>query len=150
MSYKSLSNLQSAEGSRKGRIRAGRGDGARRGNYSGRGCKGQKARSKVHPTFEGGQLPLVKKLPMMRGGHNRFGTVYQPVNIASIEALKDESVITPELLVKLRLARKSNVPIKILGNSAMTRKVEIHAQAFSKSALSSVEAADGKCVVVKR
>lgn len=147
MSFTGLNNLQPSPGSRKNRIRAGRGDGARRGNYSGRGCKGQKARSKVHPTFEGGQLPLVKRLPMMRGFHNRFGTVYQPVNLDSIEAL-GEAVVTPELLIERKLARKGKMPIKILGSGTITRKVEIRAHAFSKSAVASVEAKSGKCVVV--
>jgi len=144
-----LHNLKPAEGSRKKRLRAGRGDAARRGNYSGRGSKGQKQRTSVHPRFEGGQLPLIKKLPALRGFNNPFRTDYQVVNLEKLSDLKANSKITVEDLVKSRLARKKNVAVKILGAGKAPKKLTLTAHAFSKSSRAAIEAAGGKCIVIE-
>lgn len=144
-----LHTLKSATGSRKNRLRAGRGDAARRGNYSGRGSKGQKARGSVHPRFEGGQLPLIKKLPAMRGFTNPFRVEYQVVNLDKLSVFKAGSKVTFDDLLERRLIRKKGLPVKILGTGTAPKKLELHAHAFSKNTLTAVEKEGGKCVVIE-
>ena len=144
-----LHTLKPAAKSRSKRLRAGRGDAARRGNYSGRGSKGQKARGSIHPRFEGGQLPLIKKLPAMRGFNNKFRVPYQVVNLDKLAQVKTGTKITLEDLLQLKLVRKKNLPVKILGTDDKLKKLEIHAHAFSKSALAAIEKSGGKSVLVE-
>ena len=111
---------------RKDRKRVGRGNGSRHGTYSGRGNKGQKARSGggVRPGFEGGQNPQIKGLPMMRGFHNPFRVEYQVVNLARLGSLPDSvTEVTPALLAELGVVRHADRPVKVLGDgwTAVTR-----------------------------
>lgn len=143
-----LHTLKPAAKSRSKRLRAGRGDAARRGNYSGRGSKGQKARGSIHPRFEGGQLPLIKKLPAMRGFTNKFRVPYQVVNLDKLAQVATGTKVTLDNMLQLKLVRKKSLPVKILGSDAQLKKLEIHAHAFSKGALAAIEKSGGKGVVV--
>ena len=139
-----LSNLRRPEGAHRSRKRLGRGPGSGTGKTSGKGHKGQKARTGggVHPWFEGGQMPLQRRVPK-RGFKNPFRTVYQVVNVAALEAL-EETDITPEVLDSYRLVDLGNGnPVKILGNGEIGRKVTVRAHAVSASARSKIEAAGG-------
>ena len=146
-----LHELQPAEGSRSRKNRVGRGDGSNRGNYSGRGMKGQKQRGSVPYLFEGGQLPLIKRLPYMRGFRNRNRVAYAPVNLSQLESVFDDgSDVTPEILLEKRLVRKKNEPVKILGDGEIKKKLNVSAHAFSGSAKEKIEKAGGAVAVVER
>jgi large subunit ribosomal protein L15 len=122
----------------------GRGPGSGTGKTSGKGHKGQKARTGggVHPWFEGGQMPLQRRVPK-RGFRNPFRTEYQIVNVASLDGL-EETEITVELMDAHRLVDLGcGKPIKILGNGEIRRAVTVHANAASASAKSKIEAAGG-------
>ncbi len=132
---------------RKDRKRVGRGNGSRHGTYSGRGMKGQKARSGggVRPGFEGGQNPLIKGLPMMRGFHNRFRVEYQVVNVARLAALPEGvTEITPAVLADLGIVRHADRPVKVLGDGDLSRALRVTAKKFSGAARAKIEAAGGK------
>lgn len=143
-----LHQLKPAKNSRKNRKRVGRGNGSGTGTYSGRGSKGQKQHGSVPFLFEGGQLPLIKRLPHMRGFTNIFRVETAPVNLSTLEGLRAGSKVTPESLVEARIIRKKNVRIKILGNGELTKKLNVTAHAFSKSAREKIEAAGGTVTVV--
>jgi large subunit ribosomal protein L15 len=141
---KDLSNLSRPEGAHRSRKRLGRGPGSGLGKTSGKGHKGQKARTGggIHPWFEGGQMPLQRRVPK-RGFHSPFRTGYQVVNISAIAGL-EETDITPEVLHAHRLADGgSRKPVKLLGNGEIERKVTIRVHATSASAKSKIEAAGG-------
>jgi large subunit ribosomal protein L15 len=144
-----LSNLKPAAGSRKNRKRIGRGQGSGRGGTSTRGHKGAGARSgtRYRAWFEGGQMPLVRRLPK-RGFHSPFKVVFQIVNVRTLEKLAIDgkvgsALITPEVLVKLGVVKKATVPVKVLGTGELKAKLEVSAHAFSKSAVQKIEAAGG-------
>lgn len=144
-----LHELKPATGSRRGHRRVGRGDGSGRGSTSGRGNKGQKARGQVHPLFEGGQLPLIKRLPYMRGFTPLNRVEYLPVNLAQLESLFDAgSDVSPEILLDRRVARRKDTPIKILGDGDFSKKLNVSAHAFSKSAREKIEKAGGTVTVI--
>ena len=131
---------------RKHAKRVGRGNGSGAGTYSGRGMKGQKSRSGggVRPGFEGGQNPLIKGLPMLRGFHNRFRVEYQVVNLARLGALPEGvTEVTPQVLAQLRLVRHADRPIKVLGQGSLSRALSVKATKFSGSARAKIEAAGG-------
>ena len=131
---------------RKSRKRVGRGNGSGSGTYSGRGMKGQKARSGggVRPGFEGGQNPLIKGLPMMRGFHNPFRVEYQVVNLDRLQALPEGvQEVTPSVLAELRLVRYSDKPLKVLGQGDLSRAFQVTATKFSGQARAKIEAAGG-------
>lgn len=130
---------------RKPAKRVGRGNAARRGNFCGRGIKGQKARESIAPLFEGGQLPLIKRLPSMRGFKNRSRVPYQAVNLKSLAVFRAGTVVAPEQLLEKRIVRHLRLPIKILGDGKLEKKLKIVAHAFSASARSSIEAGGGTC-----
>ena len=139
--------LSPAPGSRRGRKRVGRGDGSGHGSYSGRGCKGQKSRSggnKMRPGFEGGQLPLIKRLPRLRGFHNPFRTEYSPVNLGELGIFEPGSEVTPEKLVAAGLVKSLRQPIKILANGEISHPLVVKANKFSAAAKAKIEAAGGK------
>jgi large subunit ribosomal protein L15 len=138
--------LSPAPGSRRGRKRVGRGDGSGHGSYSGRGCKGQKSRSgnKVRPGFEGGQLPLIKRLPSKRGFRNPFRTEYSTVNIGGLGIFGPESEVTPEKLVAAGLVKSLRQPIKILATGEISHPLVVKANKFSAAAKAKIEAAGGK------
>jgi large subunit ribosomal protein L15 len=145
-----LSNLAPAPGSRKKRKRIGRGQGSGHGGTSTRGHKGASSRagSGVRAWFEGGQMPLVRRIPK-RGFHSPFRTVYQIVNLSSLEKLSADGklqggVVNPDVLAKLGVVKKAEALVKVLGNGEMKAKLDVSAHAFSASAAQKIEAAGGK------
>lgn len=143
-----LGHLKYAEGSKRRGKRVGRGPGSGHGKTSCRGHKGQKSRSgaKSRPWFEGGQMPLQRRVPK-RGFTNIFRREYQVVNVGDLNSMKREK-ISPEVLLSARLIRKRNALLKILGDGDVTKSLEVSAHAFSKSAVEKIEAAGGKAILL--
>jgi len=140
-------NIAPAPGSKKDRKRVGRGTGSGHGTYSGRGCKGQKARAgnnKVRPGFEGGQLPLIKRLPRKRGFTNIFRVEYSVVNVGSLNEFESGAEVNAELMLAAGLIKSLVKPIKILADGDIDRPLTVKAQKFSASAKAKIEAAGGK------
>ncbi len=137
--------LSPALGAKKGKKRVGRGDGSGHGTYSGRGCKGQKARAGniVRPGFEGGQLPLIKRLPKMRGFTNIFRVEYDLVNIAELSLFEPGSEVTPQKLVAAGLMKSPRKPVKILAEGEIQHPLTVKAHKFSAAAKTKIEAAGG-------
>jgi large subunit ribosomal protein L15 len=137
--------LAPAPGSKKGRKRVGRGDGSGHGSYSGKGCKGQKARSgaKVRPGFEGGQLPLIKRLPRKRGFTNKFRIQYSVVNVNQLAVFEPGSEVTPEKLARAGLVKSLQQPVKILADGDISHPLSVKAHKFSAAAKAKIEAAGG-------
>ena len=137
--------LAPAKGARKNRKRVGRGDSAGQGSTAGRGNKGQKSRSGggVPPWFEGGQLPLIKGVPMKRGFHNRFKTYYSLVKVETLESFEAGERITPERLLETGHVRNLKLPVKIVGDGEISKSVTVVAAKFTKSAKRKIEAAKG-------
>ena len=137
--------------SKKPRKRVGRGDASGYGSYSGRGIKGQNSRSGggVRPGFEGGQLPLFRRLPRIRGFTNIFRTDYSVVNVGHLETFENGTDITPELLVQVGLVKKEKSLIKILGSGELSKSLNVHAHKFSGSAKNKIESAGGKIEELK-
>ncbi len=137
--------LKPPKGARKSRKRVGRGDGSGYGSYSGKGMKGQKARSGggVRPSFEGGQLPLSKKLPMIRGFTNIFRIKYSVVNVDRLAVFPSESEVTPKALSEAGILRSLKYPVKILGRGELNVPLVVSAHKFSTSARQQIEAAGG-------
>jgi large subunit ribosomal protein L15 len=137
--------LSPAPGSRQKRKRVGRGNGSGHGTYSGRGCKGQKSRSgfRMKPGFEGGQLPLIRRLPRKRGFTNIFKINYSLVNIDKINQFEAGSEVTPERLVAAGVVKSLRQPIKILAGGDITHPLLVKANRFSAAAKAKIEAAGG-------
>jgi len=137
--------LSPAPGSKKGRKRVGRGDGSGYGTYSGRGCKGQKSRSgyKMNRGFEGGQLPLIQRLPRKRGFVNIFRIEYSTVNVSKLNMFESGSEVTPEKLVATGLVKSLKYPIKILAEGDINHPLMVKANKFSAAAKAKIEAAGG-------
>ena len=133
-------------GSRKKRKRVGRGDAAGQGSTAGRGMKGQKSRSGPGPKpgFEGGQLPLIKGLPMKRGFTNRSKTYYSLVKLTTLDAFEAGDFINPEVLVQRGFLRNLSQPVKIVGDGEITKAVVVAAHKFTRTAQQKIEAADGR------
>ena len=151
-----LNELSPAPGSRKSRKRLGRGTGSGHGKTSGRGHKGAKARSgaKAHLAYEGGQMPLQRRLPrlkgMARGPHTPARpTVYAPVNLRELAGLSEDEIGIEELRVA-GLVGKKEVLVKVLGDGEIGRAVTVRAHAFSKTAKEKIEAAGGSVEVLER
>ncbi len=144
-----IEDIRPAEGSTKNKKRVGRGFGSGHGKTSCKGHKGQKARSggPKGAGFEGGQMPLQRRVPK-RGFKNIFRTEYAIVNLDTIDALKDDAIVTPELLVEKGVIKDVKDGIKVLGNGSIQRPVTIKAHAFSAAATAKVEAAGGKTEVI--
>lgn len=144
-----LHELSPAAGSRKAPKRVGRGTGSGLGRNAGKGEKGQKARSGggVRPGFEGGQMPLYRRLPK-RGFTNIFAKEYSALNIDRLNVFEDGTVVTPELLLEMRIVKKAKNGVKILGNGELQKKLTVKAAKFSKVAIEKIEAAGGKVEVV--
>ena len=139
-------SLKSPEGSKKNRKRVGRGDSSGSGSYSGKGMKGQKSRSGggVRPGFEGGQLPLIKKLSALRGFNNIFRREFIPINLNTISKLYEkDNEISPETLVEKNVLKDTKSPIKILGDGEINFPVKVTAHKFSRSAKDKIIAAGG-------
>ncbi len=143
-----LGSLKPAEGATKKRKRVGRGPGSGHGKTSCRGHKGQKSRSgaKHRAWFEGGQMPLQRRLPK-RGFTNIFRKEFAVVNISDLETVKGNK-ISPETLIEARLVRKKNMKVKILGEGELSKALEVSAHAFSQSAVEKLEKAGGKAIVL--
>lgn len=140
-------SIAPARGSRHARKRVGRGNGSGHGTYSGRGCKGQKSRAgnqKFRPGFEGGQLPLIKRLPRKRGFTNIFRTEYSSVNIGQLNKFKSGSEVTPEKLLEAGIIKTLANPIKILANGEIKHAVTVKCCKLSASAKAKIETAGGK------
>lgn len=144
-----LCDIGSPESIKK-RKRVGRGNGSGHGTTSGRGTKGQLSRSggKTRIGFEGGQMPLQRRLPHLKGFKNTRKKINNPVNIVQLEKFKDGSVIDYNFLEKNGLITKKSNPVKILGNGNLTKKLTVRANFFSKSAIKKIEKAGGKVEVV--
>jgi large subunit ribosomal protein L15 len=154
-----LHSLKPAPGSRKPRKRVGRGEGSGVGKTSGRGQKGAGSRSgaKERVNFEGGQNPIHMRMRKLRGPHmkksmpfEKFRTHTQPVNLSDLEARFDKGAeVTPESLRASGLAKRRNVPVKILGRGELSKPLTVSAHAFSASAREKVEGAGGTCHVIE-
>jgi large subunit ribosomal protein L15 len=145
----SLSNLGPPKGSRKKKVRVGRGIGSKLGRTSGKGNKGQKSRRGYSRRrgFEGGQMPLHRRIPK-RGFHNPFGVAYSIVNLEELNVFPAGETITPELLRAHGFVRRAKDPIKVLGDGELKTKLTIHAHAFSASAKEKIAKAGGTFEVV--
>ena len=144
-----LHELSPAEGSVKPAWRKGRGPGSGNGKTAGKGHKGQNARSGggVRPGFEGGQIPLYRKLPK-RGFNNRFAKEYAIVNLDALNSFNDGDTVNLEALMSCGKIKKALDGLKILGNGEITKKIPVQAKVFSKSAKEKIEAAGGKAEVI--
>jgi large subunit ribosomal protein L15 len=145
----SLSTLGPAKGSRKRKVRVGRGIGSKLGKTSGSGNKGQKSRRGYSRRrgFEGGQMPLHRRIPK-RGFHNPFGVAYSVVNLEELNVFPAGETVTPELLRAHGFIRRATDPIKVLGDGELKTKLTIHAHAFSASAKEKITKAGGSFEVV--
>ena len=139
-----LHDLAPTPGSRHAKRRVGRGIAGKGGKTAGRGTKGQGARDTIKPGFEGGQLPLMQRIPKLRGFTNPFRIEYTPVNLDALAALETDEV-TPETLVAAGLARPKAL-VKILGRGELSRPLRVSAHAFSASAEAAITAAGGTAV----
>ncbi len=137
--------LTPPKGARRARKRIGRGNAAGGGTYAGRGLKGQKSRSGfgLIPGFEGGQLRLIKGLPMTRGFNNKFKTYYSLIKLEDLDQFAAGERITPDSLQARGLLRNQRSPIKILGNGEVNKSLTVAAHKFTQSAREKIEAAGG-------
>ncbi len=144
-----LHELSPAEGAAKKNKRVGRGHGSGWGKTAGKGHKGQKARSggSIRPGFEGGQMPLQRRIPK-RGFNNIFAKNIIAVNVAALEVFEDGAEVTAETLAEKGIVKKACDGIKILGNGSLTKKLTVKVNAFSESAKQKIEAAGGKAEVI--
>jgi len=144
-----LHELRPAAGSTKDRKRRGRGTASGQGKTGGRGEKGQKARSGggVRPGFEGGQMPLYRRLPK-RGFTNIFKKQWTIVNLDELNRFEDNTVVTPELLLEIGMIKKVVDGVKILGDGDLQKKITVQAHKFSQTAVEKIEAAGGKAEVI--
>ena len=144
-----LSNLRPADGSKQSNnFRRGRGHGSGNGKTAGKGHKGQKARSGApRPGFEGGQMPLYRRLPK-RGFTNRNSLEIVGINLKALESFEDGSVITIDSLIESGIVKNPTDGVKILGNGELTKKLTVKANAFSAKAQEKIEALGGTCEVI--
>ena len=145
-----LHTMYAAEGATKTRKRVGRGTGSGLGKTSGKGHKGQNARSGggVRPGFEGGQLPLFRRLSKRGFNNYNFETVYATVNVGDLERFEEGTVVTPELLKETGLIKKELDGVKVLGNGELTKKLTVKAAKFSDTAKTKIENIGGKTEVI--
>jgi large subunit ribosomal protein L15 len=137
-----LHHLRPADGAKKERTRVGRGRRGRRGKTAGRGTKGTGARKNTRLGFEGGQMPLIRRVPKLKGFSNPNRVEYAAVNVETLAKYFDDEV-TPELLVRHGLARKGR-PVKILARGELDKALTVRAHAFSAAAKAKIEAAGGR------
>ena len=144
-----LHELKPSPGARRAPTRKGQGIGSGQGKTAGRGHKGQNSRSGggVRPGFEGGQMPLQRRLPK-RGFYNRFSKDIIAVNVAVLNRFENGSTVTPETLLDARVIKKTGDGLKILGNGNLEKSLTVCAQAFSESAKEKITAAGGKAEVI--
>ena len=145
-----LSNLRPAEGSKHSdAFRRGRGHGSGNGKTAGKGHKGQKARSGggVRPGFEGGQMPLYRRIPK-RGFTNRNTKEIVGINVSALEAFENDAVVSVATLIEKGIGKNPRDGVKILGNGELTKKLTVQANAFSEGAKAKIEALGGKAEVI--
>ena len=144
-----LSNLKPAEGSKHSdSFRRGRGHGPGNGKTAGKGHKGQKARSGApRPGFEGGQMPLYRRLPK-RGFKNRNTKEIVGINVDALERFENDTVVTVETLLETGIVKNPRDGVKILGNGELTKKLTVKVDAFSEGAKAKIEAVGGTCEVI--
>ena len=144
-----LHDLKPAEGARKDKTRVGRGTGSGCGKTSGRGHKGQKSRSGggVRPGFEGGQMPIYRRLPK-RGFKNIWRKNYAEVNVSTLNIFDDGSTVDAVALVEMGILKNVLDGVRILGDGELTKKLTVKAQGFTKSAIAKIEAAGGSHEVI--
>ena len=144
-----LSTLKPAEGSKHStNFRVGRGHGSGNGKTAGKGHKGQKARSGgTRPGFEGGQMPLYRRIPK-RGFTNRNTKTIVGINVSALEVFENDTVVTVDTLIEQGIVTNPKDGVKILGNGELTKKLTVKANAFSKSAVEKIEALGGKAEVI--
>ncbi len=147
-----LHQLSPPRGSKRDSRRVGRGLGSGRGKTAGKGTKGQKARAggSLPLYFEGGQLPLVRRLPYRRGFHNPFRVEYEIVNLDQLGRVDEVPEITPATMSARGLIRKGNRPVKILARGDLSKALTVHAHAFSEAARRAITAAGGSAVELPR
>lgn len=145
-----LNEINKHDGVRTSRKRVGRGIGSGLGKTSGRGHKGQKARSGggVRPGFEGGQTPLFRRIVKRGFNNKRFMTEYTIINVSTLDKLKVGTIVTPTLLKELGLVKKTKTRIKILGQGELTKRLTVKAHHFSAVAQKKIEAVGGKIEVI--
>ena len=144
-----LSNLRPADGSKQSdNFRRGRGHGSGNGKTAGKGHKGQKARSGgTRPGFEGGQMPLYRRIPK-RGFTNRNTKTIVGINVSALEVFDNDAVVSVETLIEQGIVKNPRDGVKILGNGELTKKLTVKVNAFSESAKSKIEALGGTCEVI--
>ena len=144
-----LSNLKPAEGSRQSdNFRRGRGHGSGNGKTAGKGHKGQKARSgATRPGFEGGQMPLYRRLPK-RGFTNRNTLDIEAINVSALERFDNDTEVTIDTLIETGIIKSVKDGVKILGNGELTKKLTVKANAFSEGAKAKIDAVGGKAEVI--
>ncbi len=144
-----LHHLKPAEGSKSRKIRVGRGESGRRGKTAGRGTKGQKARGKVRPGFEGGQMPLQRRTPKLKGFKNRNKQYFALINVEKLATHFDAGdTIDPDILRRRGLVKKRG-DVKVLGEGDLAVALNVHAHAFSLGAVEKIKAAGGTVHVVE-
>ena len=145
-----LHELERNIGATHSKKRVGRGSGSGLGKTSGRGQKGQKARSgvSISPLFEGGQTPLFRRIPKRGFSNARFKTTYATVNVSKLNVFDDGTVVTPALLKEKRIITKELDGVKVLGNGKLEKKLTIQANKFSNSALEKIKEAGSKAEVI--
>jgi len=143
-----LHHLRPAEGSKKRKIRVGRGEAGRRGKTAGRGTKGLKARSKVRPGFEGGQTPLLKQMPKLKGFRNPNREEFTVLNVERLNAFDAGSTVTPDEMRSAGLAKKRG-KIKVLGQGDLDVSLTVKAHAFSSGAAAKIKAAGGTVELIE-
>ena len=144
-----LNELKPAEGARKDKVRVGRGTGSGCGKTSGRGHKGQKSRSGggVRPGFEGGQMPIYRRLPK-RGFKNIWRKEYAEVNVSTLNVFDDDMTVDAVALVEMGILKNVLDGVRILGDGELTKKLTVKAQGFTKTAIQKIESAGGVTEVV--
>ena len=145
-----LHELEKNIGATHAKKRVGRGSGSGLGKTSGRGQKGQKARSggSINPVFEGGQLPLYRRIPKRGFSNHRFKTEYAVINVEDLNVFEDGTVVTPALLKEAGIIKKELDGIKVLGNGKLEKKLTIQANKFSTSALDKIKESGSKAEVI--
>jgi len=143
-----LHHLKPAPGAHTKRVRVGRGKGSGKGKTAGRGTKGTYARNTLPVGFEGGQMPLARRLPKLGGFVNRNRVEFSPVNVERLNAFEGGAVVDPAALAARGLVRKRRAPVKILGRGELQVGLTVRAHAFSASARSKIEQAGGQAEVI--
>ncbi|MBI21809.1 MAG: 50S ribosomal protein L15 [Chloroflexi bacterium] len=141
-----LHEISRTAGKKSKRKRIGRGNGSGKGTYSGRGLKGQKQRESINPLFEGGQTPLIKKLPHMRGFNNLFKISYIPINLDVLNSFDDGSEINIQSLVDKKVLRNRKSLVKVLGRGSLSKKLIVSAHSFSVTAEKKIKKAGGEVI----